>query len=53
MNGGDLSTSYKTVGDGIVYHEAWDETGDVEKSEIFELGQRERDRLGGSELGGG
>ena len=45
VDGGDLPTGHKTVGDWIVYDEAWDETaelfvsnevkeGEVEKSEI-------------------
>ena len=29
----DLPTGYKSIGDGIVYNEEWDETAEVKKSE--------------------
>ncbi len=33
MDKQDLPTGYKSVGDGIVYNEEWDETAEVKKSE--------------------
>ena len=58
VDGGDLPTGHKPVGDGIVYDEAWDETAElivsnevkedeVEKSEIRGV------RIRSSEVGGG
>ena len=38
----DLPTGYKSVGDGIVYNEEWDETAEVRESER-EQGEIEED----------
>ena len=40
----DLPTGYKSVGDGIVYNEEWDETAEVKKS------NREESKIGEGEV---
>lgn len=54
MNKVDLSTGYKSVGDGIVYNEEWDEMaklkkGEKEESEI-EKGEVEKSEIGIDEM---
>ena len=58
VDGGELQTSHKAVGDGIVYDEAWDEKAEllvsnevkereVEKSEILGMGISSNEVRGG------
>ncbi len=58
VDGGDLPTGHKTVGDGIVYDEAWDETAELLVSNEVNEGEVEKSGIRGvrvrsSEAGGG
>lgn len=63
VNDGGAPTGYKSVGDGIVYDEAWDETAELlnsdegkKESEVetsgIARGEKKHSELGESDVGG-
>ena len=52
VDGGDLPTGHKTVGDVIVYDEAWDETAELLVSNEVNEGEDEKSEIRGVRIRG-
>ena len=50
VDDGGLPTSYKSVGDGIVYDEAWDETAELLISDEVRKSEVEKSGIGGAKI---
>ena len=50
VDDGSLPTGYKSVGDGIVYDEAWDETAELLISDEVKESEVEKSGIGGGKI---